>query len=424
MEDLIDDIVQKYEYKSIIERFFSLVRKHPQHVQGFIRKALLELPEGNTVINASFSYLPMDDFDDLVELAVNTLKTSPGNRIARTIILRASLQCNEKLQPYLKDIFELSPDKFIEYDRWIWRDAKEKEISFLIGIVQSNDISKESRQKACWCLLHSRKTLALEYLHSILSEVPIIAETLNSEFSFEELLQHVDCHYTRNGIETLYSSTVLHLEFPGEYLERKKSTSSFTRYHPTWRLETPSIGKYHIGGQIKQVCNNCGGKMHQIISFDRIPEDLGVNSSDKIVFATCLSCLGWVNEISYSKHGPNGSTDDITPIFKKTTPEFPADPLASVTVVLKRAPRRWYHQSWWNANDRENLNRFGGPPSWVQDSVYPACQECGQLMKFFGQLDSGLLSEDGYEWLWGSGGVCYIFWCDRCKTSAYHWQCT
>jgi hypothetical protein len=45
-------------------------------------------------------------------------------------------------------------------------------------------------------------------------------------------------------------------------------------------------------------------------------------------------------------------------------------------------------------------------------------------MTFLLQLDSGLPTADGQRWLWGSGGLLYVFWCGRCKLDAQAWQCT
>jgi hypothetical protein len=45
-------------------------------------------------------------------------------------------------------------------------------------------------------------------------------------------------------------------------------------------------------------------------------------------------------------------------------------------------------------------------------------------MRFAMQLDSELPQVDGGEWLWGSGGANYTFWCAPCRTSAHLWQCT
>jgi hypothetical protein len=44
-------------------------------------------------------------------------------------------------------------------------------------------------------------------------------------------------------------------------------------------------------------------------------------------------------------------------------------------------------------------------------------------MRFLLQLDS-FDFDDGTSWLWGSGGVLYVLWCETCMTSATLWQCT
>jgi hypothetical protein len=45
-------------------------------------------------------------------------------------------------------------------------------------------------------------------------------------------------------------------------------------------------------------------------------------------------------------------------------------------------------------------------------------------MGYLLQLDSDLPTADGGEWLWGSGGIAYGFWCDPCGVSSFLWQCT
>jgi hypothetical protein len=40
------------------------------------------------------------------------------------------------------------------------------------------------------------------------------------------------------------------------------------------------------------------------------------------------------------------------------------------------------------------------------------------------QLDSELTTESGGEWLWGTGGIGYVTWCDGCAISSVTFQCT
>ncbi len=106
-------------------------------------------------------------------------------------------------------------------------------------------------------------------------------------------------------------------------------------------------------------------------------------------------------------------------------PQFPTGPFQESSVCLGRAGPRWAWQSW-GSGAHPNLHRVGGPPSWVQSADYPECPECGKLMAFLMQLDSHLplAEENDREWLWGSGGVGYGFWCDSCRVSGWKWQCT
>src|SRR6185436_2099056 len=100
--------------------------------------------------------------------------------------------------------------------------------------------------------------------------------------------------------------------------------------------------------------------------------------------------------------------------FGDVDPEFPSGPIKETTVRLHVTPDRWRWQDWGLSNSRENLNRLCGYPSWIQSAEYPVCSICQERMRFVLQLDSDLPAADGSEWMWGSGGLCYAFWCDQC----------
>jgi hypothetical protein len=88
---------------------------------------------------------------------------------------------------------------------------------------------------------------------------------------------------------------------------------------------------------------------------------------------------------------------------------------------LVETPRRWKWQDWGLSNSRENLHRLGGHPCWIQGAEIPRCPQCDELMPFLLQFDS---FNGKAEWLWGSGGILYVHWCDSCRMSAIFWQCT
>jgi hypothetical protein len=140
--------------------------------------------------------------------------------------------------------------------------------------------------------------------------------------------------------------------------------------------------------------------------------------------AVCLACLGWEQTILFYKHDAEGAPTGLNPEGKVSEPKFPSGPLRPAQARLVRFPERWAVQDWGMSNGRENLNRVGGAPSWVQSAEYPTCVGCARKMPFLAQLDSDLPLAEGGEWQWGSGGMGYIFWCSACRISALLWQCT
>ena len=98
--------------------------------------------------------------------------------------------------------------------------------------------------------------------------------------------------------------------------------------------------------------------------------------------------------------------------------------LRRAQVQLVKTPTRWQRQDWGLANSRENLNRIGGAPTWIQGADYPTCSECNAPMRFVLQLDSELPTVDGGPFSWGSGGIGYVFWCAPCRVSALSYQDT
>ena len=98
-----------------------------------------------------------------------------------------------------------------------------------------------------------------------------------------------------------------------------------------------------------------------------------------------------------------------------------ADPLPEVEVRLVRTPPRWEFQNW--GASPANIHRVGGEATWVQDADHPDCSGCGRVMPCLMQLDTLDIAGWG-EWLWGSGGIGYVFWCEPCRRSAVRWHCT
>lgn len=218
---------------------------------------------------------------------------------------------------------------------------------------------------------------------------------------------------------SLDSEDVAHVIFPRDHFPPPHTNWSLQGLHPTWHLAASESIRF--GGAGSCNCGLCGGRLHNLLE---LPENrVGLSESSlSVSLQTCLSCLGWEKPVLYYRHGESG---DIMPLDKEPcTPQFPAQALRECTAALAVTPARWRRQDWSLSNGRENLNRIGGRPSWVQGADYPNCPCCNKKMHFMLQLDSNLPSQDGEEWLWGSGGVAYGFFCSACRTTAYLWQCT
>lgn len=196
--------------------------------------------------------------------------------------------------------------------------------------------------------------------------------------------------------------------------------------HPTWAANVEPVALARMGGQLDKRCGLCHAPLHRLLALDA-PAAIGVDSATPLAFATCLSCQGWESDGPlFYRHGTDGMARahpgqclDIA-----LTPAYVAGALLEADVQLFSASPRWAWQDWGQSNGRQNLNRVGGAPSWVQSADYPACPDCQQDMSFVMQLDSGLPQDDGGEWLWGSGGANYTFWCAGCRVSGQQWQCT
>jgi hypothetical protein len=67
------------------------------------------------------------------------------------------------------------------------------------------------------------------------------------------------------------------------------------------------------------------------------------------------------------------------------------------------------------SNDRENLHRADGEPTWIQND-YPACPGCTRTMSAAGQIAVGDL--------WNAEGICCLLWCGPCAISAVVFQQT
>ncbi|NTZ06433.1 hypothetical protein FCJ61_23660 [Burkholderia metallica] len=272
-------------------------------------------------------------------------------------------------------------------------------------------------------LLHSRQPAAvLDAVARLFPDNP--QQAANWLMSTGYTLEH-------GTLRTLHGASPLHIDF-GRTLrapalrEMPKWKREIQANHATWHAGESHRWMAHFGGVSTHRCGLCHQPLHRLVTLPQ-PTEAGIDSATPVSFDTCLSCLGWESDGPlFYRHDEWGHATAHPSQQRDTAiqPDYPAATFVESDVTLFAAPARWAWQDWGESNDRQNLSRIGGPPSWVQSAWYPACPDCGRTMYFAMQLDSHLPQVDGSAWLWGSGGANYTFWCAPCRTSAHLWQCT
>ena len=216
------------------------------------------------------------------------------------------------------------------------------------------------------------------------------------------------------------SQRVYHIIFPRGYFGAPYAPH-LAKYHPTWRFEGGEAG-YKLGGVLDEADGDAQNPLFHLITLDPLPRDLPVRSLPRLILAAHVREVN-EGEIVFYEHDAQGMPRRIG---ERTQVEYAFDePIKECEVTLALTPARWAAQDWGMSNSRQNLARIGGEPSWIQGALMPTCPICGEKMEFLMQLDSELPScEQGGEVYFGSGGILYVFWCERTRVSAFFMQCT
>ena len=382
-------------------------------------------PKGGTFLHAALSYLPEGDWGGLVRFSLDVLEERGDNEAACSVIAYASLQALPTLHPHLDRILKLTPNAGTYYEPYPWRESGKGHLGSLIGVIEEPGADPESRLKAWKAMLQTRHPEVLAHALAHTDPVPDTVPGLSIAETIQAHLHLVGYHRDGRGLRRLCPDALFHVAFPAPYFEGQSRPPWLAWVHPTWASEpTAELPPMRFGGHAGGECRLCGGRLHRLVAFEPVPDGLGVTGLGRLELATCLSCLGWERQPLFYGHEQDGRPENLGYDGPKVNPQFPAGPLREAEVRLVETPRRWRWQDWGLSNSRENLNRVGGEPCWVQDAEYPDCPSCGETMGHLMQLDSDLPSADGGEWLWGSGGIGYVSWCDRCKVSGILWQCT
>jgi hypothetical protein len=213
----------------------------------------------------------------------------------------------------------------------------------------------------------------------------------------------------RPGYRRLTTDDVYHLVFPNEYLAHPQPLW-LGYWHPTWAEPDPQFAFAVFEGRSETVCTLCMQPLRRLLLLDPPVGTLGIASRDRIDIAYCDTCTG--AETSFHHHADDGAPTLISAPYAVFP--FQGEPRPAVRVGLTNLGPRWARQEWGSSNGRQNLNRLGGEPAWIQQPDYPSCPSCDTLMMHIGQLE--------WDHLDNGEGMSYIFWCDTCAVSALTYQ--
>jgi len=415
-EQLVNDFIANGWKSKPFDKLIPLLRDNRDQALSVAMLILEKIPKGGTFFDLLLSHLTEEEFGAVVTVAMKKLRNGPAD-VLDSVIAYASVQFPSLLVPFFREIFTLQPNSGSYYEEWPWRAADNSEIAVLKNLVHYEK-NADIRNRAWRCLVETRRSEAIEFA------AQHFPPELDRGAGFNAYAHLVGFDTASCPPRKLHTDRSHHIIFPANHFnDADRPVWNRHSNHPTWSLDDPNALDGCLGGYADGQCGLCGGRLHRLVIIEDAVSVLPI-SLPRIELCTCMSCLGWEAPELFFAHDTSGKPTPLCDNVKHQEPEFPAEPLKSVVVRYVSSPSRWEFQDWALSNGRENLNRIGGSPSWIQDSQYPQCPKCHELMNFVAQLDSDLSTIDGGEWLWGSGGICYLFWCDSCRISANLWQCT
>lgn len=409
---IIEDFVAHGWKSNPFEKLIPLLHKEREQLLSFALQVMERIPKGGTFFDLALSHLTEAEFSAVVDQAIHQLKSGPSD-VLDSVVAYASLQFPDLLTAHLRELYALRPNSGTYYEEWPWRAADDREIEWLKQAVTS-----QTDKRAWRCLIETRRPEALlfaaqHFQVALKDSESVVAHAHLAGFDL-----------SGPSPRKLHSDTAYHIIFETGYFAPSARPAWLQHEnHPTWVPRCETVTPANFGGNTDGTCAHCEGPLHRLIAIENTRAVLDVQLPT-IELCTCMSCLGWEAPELFFSHDQAGRASSYPTNQRKGAPEFPATGLKRGPVTLVPATPRWNFQDWALANGRENLNRVGGAPSWIQDAQYCSCPQCGRLMSFIAQFDSNLPTPEGGEWLWGSGGICYIFWCDPCAISGNLWQCT
>ncbi|WMD18160.1 hypothetical protein RAS12_16020 [Achromobacter seleniivolatilans] len=408
-------------------QMLQLRRENPKALGELVILALGRPLKHTTFIDAALDLMDDDTYIATVGAAWERVQQGASSDLLSSILDSACLQYPLVYASDWEQLLSIlhTGDSGPAYqDDLAWRALDARTVNDWLTRLEHDTGAGTLGRKRAIALLRSRRPDAVQRALSRLFPDPADAQAA-SWLQLAGYCAHAD------GLRMLHGAQPLHIRFSAEQrITMQADQPSWRRAvhqaHPTWQSDAPPLALAHMGGSITSTCGLCHQPLHRLLSLAQ-PALAGIASETALEFATCLSCQGWESDgPMFYRHDATGMPT-AHPGQQRSdalTPDYAAEALLEADVQLFTAPARWTWQDWGESNGRQNLSRVGGPPSWVQSADYPACPDCQEDMVFTMQLDSNLPQDGGAEWLWGSGGCNYTFWCADCRVSGQLWQCT
>ena len=404
---------QGWQVPNLYDRLFELC-DNPLDIFSFCRQFLLEFEDSITLFNDALSYLNKENFEQLIVLALEIIKNKKNkNENAAEVIAYASLQFPNLLHQHLDILFKIKPNDSSYYSEYPWRDLPLDKAIHFKNKLTDHKTKRHKKDKLFRCLLETRNPEIVAFAYEFAKKNDFVDIDKENLVFF---LEDVGFTIRANKIERYCSEKVRHFNFKRDYFLNKKPIQ--LKKHPTWHL-TSEKETYNFGGVIT---NDNTNPFTHIITLSPILKDLGITGINDLTLGLHINEINeGYGEVFYT-HDSLGKPNLIGELHDIESSKDLA--LKPTTVQLANTPARWKYQSWGSANSRENLFRIGGEPTWIQSAQVLKCPKCDEKMNFLLQLDTAAPDTDGNELYFGSGGICYAFWCEKDKVSGYLMQWT
>ena len=430
VEDIIDALESRQWDSRPDQRAIELACSAPKAFVELLTLAMQQDVRAGHVLTEALSFLPSEYWPSIIPVAFAVLEAG-DNEVAQGAVACVALQFPELLLNLRERILELW-ERSIDIPRGIWRRADDSDIAFLKETVESTEATELVRFLAWDALMSTTRPAVMSWcIENDNVDFGSHLKRINApDDRIEELraraaihyLKNFDCEFVAGNVRMLTSYRTLHMVLPRGYFHDRPNI------HPTYFKQGEFvIGDHQFGGQAEERCALCNDFLSLMVRLNPIPEGIGATDLSLLNIVTCLRCLGWVTGPLFYNHAADGS---FGPVNNALPPHsdynsFPSQAsFAPSPLQLTETAARWNRQDWGESNGKQNLFRIGGRPCWIQNPDYLICPSCGVTMTYLMEFDSFIPTSEGGEFLWGSGGAGYFYWCDACKISGAIWQCT